>query len=130
MGKLSERVLKNNSLKPNAASHNNASWYTDTDGFLEHSPSWGKPALQGACPPEDKSGVSWLPPHMYIGLPPDPHESRDGITVSLPVPVLHFLWSAIQISLPVTLWVTQVSKPLCCTPETNIYEIIWDVNCN
>ena len=29
-------VLKKNSLKPNAASHNKASWYTDTDGFLEH----------------------------------------------------------------------------------------------
>ena len=28
---------KNKSLKPNAASHNNASWYTGTDGFLEHS---------------------------------------------------------------------------------------------
>ena len=26
------------SLKPNAASHNNASWHTDTDVFLEHSP--------------------------------------------------------------------------------------------
>ena len=28
-----------NSLKPNAASSNNASWHTDTDGFLKHSPS-------------------------------------------------------------------------------------------
>ena len=27
--------LKKKSPKPNAASHNNASWYTDTDGFLE-----------------------------------------------------------------------------------------------
>ena len=27
------------SLKPNAASHYNTSWYTDTDGFLEHLPS-------------------------------------------------------------------------------------------
>ena len=40
-----------NSLKPNSASYNNASWYTDTDGFLEHSPSGGSlyykgPALQ------------------------------------------------------------------------------------
>ena len=26
-------------LKMNAASHNNASWHTDTDGFLEHPPS-------------------------------------------------------------------------------------------
>ena len=42
---------KKNSLKPNAASHNNAHWYIDTDGFLEHSPSGGSllykgPALQ------------------------------------------------------------------------------------
>ena len=28
---------KKNSLKPNGASHNNASWHTDTDGFPEYS---------------------------------------------------------------------------------------------
>ena len=43
--------LQKNSLKPNAASHNNASWCTDTDGSPEHSPSGGSlfykgPALQ------------------------------------------------------------------------------------
>ena len=43
--------LKKNSLKLNTASHNNASWFTDTDGFLEHSPKQGKPILQRACPP-------------------------------------------------------------------------------
>ena len=32
-------VFKKNSVKPNAASHNNSRWYTDTYGFLEHSPS-------------------------------------------------------------------------------------------
>ena len=32
---------KINSLKLNAASHNISSWYTDTDGFLEHSRSGG-----------------------------------------------------------------------------------------
>ena len=31
------RVLRKNSLKLNAASYN-ITWYTDTDGFLEHSP--------------------------------------------------------------------------------------------
>ena len=31
--------LQKNSLKLNAASHNNASWCIDTDGFLEYSPS-------------------------------------------------------------------------------------------
>ena len=37
MGKYIEGVFKKNSWKPSAASHNNASWYTDTDGSLEHS---------------------------------------------------------------------------------------------
>ena len=41
MGKYVERVFKKNSLKQNAASHNYTSLYTDTDGFLEHSPSRG-----------------------------------------------------------------------------------------
>ena len=31
-GQCIERVLKKISLKPNTASHNNASWYIDTDG--------------------------------------------------------------------------------------------------
>ena len=51
IGKCIERVFQKNSLKLNAASHNNTSWYTGTDGFLEHSPSGGSlyykaPALQ------------------------------------------------------------------------------------
>ena len=32
--------LKKNLLKPNTASHNNASWYTDTDGFLDFQSRW------------------------------------------------------------------------------------------
>ena len=40
--------LQKNSLKPtNAASHNNTSWYTDTDGVLEHSPSGGSLYYRG-----------------------------------------------------------------------------------
>ena len=51
MGKCTERVFKQNSLKLNATSHNNGSCYTYTDGFLEHPPSRGSlqyegPALQ------------------------------------------------------------------------------------
>ena len=47
---------KKNSLKPKTASHNNASCYTDTGGFLEHSPSRGSLyVVQGAPPPEDNS---------------------------------------------------------------------------
>ena len=48
-------LKKNNSLKLNTASHNNASWYTDTHGFLEHSSSRGSlyykgPTLQKKIP--------------------------------------------------------------------------------
>ena len=50
MGKHIEMVFKKNSLTPNAASHNTTSWCTDTDGFLEHSPSRGSLCvLQGAA---------------------------------------------------------------------------------
>ena len=52
---------KKNSLKSNAASHNNASWYTDTDGILEHSPSGGSLYYKGAHPPEDNSGFFCVP---------------------------------------------------------------------
>ena len=47
------RVFQKNSLEPNAAFHTTTRPYTDTDGFLEHSPSGGKPVLQRAHPPED-----------------------------------------------------------------------------
>ena len=48
-------------MKLNATSHNTTSWYTDTDGFLEHSPSGGilcykGPALQKILPV-----VFWVP---------------------------------------------------------------------
>ena len=46
-----KKSSKKHSLKPKAVSHKNASWYTDIDGFLEHSPS--RPVLQGPHPPED-----------------------------------------------------------------------------
>ena len=51
-GQTHWKSLQKNSLKPNTASYNNASWCTDTDVFLEHSPSGGKAVLQGAHPPE------------------------------------------------------------------------------
>ena len=47
MGKGVERVFKKMLLKPNTASHNNASWYTDTDGLLEHSSSGGSLYYKG-----------------------------------------------------------------------------------
>ena len=55
-GQICSESSKKNSLKPHTASHNNTNWYTDTDGFLEHSPSGGS-LLQGTCPPEDYSRV-------------------------------------------------------------------------
>ena len=49
------KSLQKNSLKLNATSHSIASWHTDIDGFLEHSPSGGslyykRPALQKIIP--------------------------------------------------------------------------------
>ena len=41
MGKHTERVFKKHSLKLNTPCHNDTSWYTDSDGFLEHSPTRG-----------------------------------------------------------------------------------------
>ena len=77
MGNHVERVVKKNSLKLNTATHNNASWYTDLDGFLEHSPSKGSlyykgPALQKIIPrfwgesPVYKCGGSELPRYTYV----------------------------------------------------------------
>ena len=45
-----ENLLKEsskNSLKPNRASHNNAIWHSDTDGFLEHLLSGGSLYYKG-----------------------------------------------------------------------------------
>ena len=47
--------FKKNSLKPNTASHNNTSWYTDTGESLEHSPGgrslyYKGPTLQKIIP--------------------------------------------------------------------------------
>ena len=47
MDKHIERVFKKNSLKPDAASHNNISRYTDTEWFLEHTSSGGSLSYSG-----------------------------------------------------------------------------------
>ena len=58
-------LQKKNSLKPNTTSHNNISWHTDTDGFLEHSPSGGSLYYKG--PILQKIILFWgIPPHIYI----------------------------------------------------------------
>ena len=38
-GQTCWKSVQKNSLKTDRASHSNANWYTDTDGFLEHAPS-------------------------------------------------------------------------------------------
>ena len=52
MGKHIESLPPQKSLKPKVACHNNASWYTDTDGFLEHS-------LQGGGSLYYKGPILW-----------------------------------------------------------------------
>ena len=56
-------VFKKHSLKPNATSHDDASWYTDTDGFLEHSPSGGSLYYKGPALQEIILRVWVDPPH-------------------------------------------------------------------
>ena len=75
MGKHIERIFKKISLKPNAASHNNTSWYTDKYGFLEHSPSGGNLYYKGftiqklipefCVPPH----TTWGPGSYLVSLP-------------------------------------------------------------
>ena len=62
VGKHVERVFKKILLKPNAASHNNASWYTGTEGFLEHSPSRGSLYYKGPTPQKIIPVFSWGSP--------------------------------------------------------------------
>ena len=76
MDKWVERVFKNNSLKPNSASHNNTSWYTDTDRFLECSPSgeslyYKGPTLQKIIPflwgsPSYNRGLVVFIPWLFV----------------------------------------------------------------
>ena len=53
-----------NSLKPNAASHNNASWYTGTDGFLKHLPSRGSLYKKGSTL-QKIILILGAPPHFF-----------------------------------------------------------------
>ena len=51
------------SLKPNATSPNNTSWYTDTDGFPEYSPSEG--SLYYKRPTLQEIILGFLAPSLY-----------------------------------------------------------------
>ena len=64
MAKCIERIFIKNSLKPIITSHNNASWYTDTDGFLEDSPSRESLCYKG--PPLQKIILGVLDPPSYV----------------------------------------------------------------
>ena len=63
--------LQKNSLKLNAASHNNTIRYTDTDGFLKHSPSGGSLYYKGLTLQEIipilGGPSSWAPPKYQTG---------------------------------------------------------------
>ena len=61
--KCVERIFTKISLMPNTAFHNNTSWYTDADGFLEHSPSWG--SLYNKGPTLQKIILFWGDPPSY-----------------------------------------------------------------
>ena len=60
-GQMCWKSLQKNSLKPNAASHNNTSWSTDTYGFLEHTPNGESLDYKGSPIPEDNSGFWGFP---------------------------------------------------------------------
>ena len=63
------KSLQKNSLMSNIASHNNPSWYTDADGFLEYSLSRdGEPVLQEARPPEYNSSLLGESPLIFLIL--------------------------------------------------------------
>ena len=59
------------SLKSNAASHNTTSWYTDTDGLLEYSPSRGSLCYKGPAHQKLIPGV--LSPPSYVQNPATSH---------------------------------------------------------
>ena len=65
-GKTSWKSLQKNSLKPNAASHNNTSWYIDADGYLGHSPSGGSLYYKG--PTFQKISLCVCPLLVHWGL--------------------------------------------------------------
>ena len=53
---------KNIPLKPSAASHTTTNWCTDTDGFLEHSPSSGSLYYKGPALQKIILGFFGIPP--------------------------------------------------------------------
>ena len=65
-----DNTLKESSKKKpltlSAASHNNASWYTDTDGLLQHSPSRGGLCYKGSY--LQKMILSWGAPLVKYSI--------------------------------------------------------------
>ena len=63
-------VFKKTSLKLNVASYNNASWYTDTDGFFKHKPRGGSLYYEGPTLQKIVSGFyespSWFLLYEWI----------------------------------------------------------------
>ena len=104
-GKCVERILKKISLRLNSASHNNTSWYTDTDRILEHPPSGGSLHCKGPTLRKTVLRFFWVPPCMCGGvqwegevsslLPSSPHNPsalKGKASIMFSVPWLH--WQA------------------------------------
>ena len=68
--------LPKNSLRLNAASHNNANWYKDTDGLLEHSPSGRSLYYQGSTLQKIIS-VFWGPPRYVLSWSAVSHHQKE-----------------------------------------------------
>ena len=66
MGKCVERDFKK--LKLKAASHTTTSWYTDTDWFLEHSPSGGDLYYKGPTLQKIILVFGGVPPRIHAIL--------------------------------------------------------------
>ena len=66
--KALKEASKKHTAKPSTASHNTTSWYTDTDGFLEHSSSRGSLPYKGASIPEDNSRFFGFRSYRFIFL--------------------------------------------------------------
>ena len=65
-GQTHWKSLQKNSLKLNAASRNNVSWYTHTDGLLEHSSSGGSLYYRPSLRQKIILGFFWFPPHTLL----------------------------------------------------------------
>ena len=107
-----------NSLKLNAASHNNISQYSDTDGFLEHSPSKVPLISPNSLKKERKTlGLFSKTSH---------YSHREGHNFLPEVPIFNFMQSHLphsfsKIRLYYTLLLLNLIVPAHCTLKTSVF---------